>query len=206
MSLAPLASESDVVARLGRDLTGGESGRIEKLLIDASASARAACRQEITRSETTVRLRTRRGVSLRTGRSETTFDDWWGCDDVRHVLLAQRPVNSITTVEDLDGNDVTSWWDGLQRLEVATCSIAVVTYDHGLDEAPDLAVAVVCQAVMRALGVKPDQTGTQQESIAGYSQTLGSAAAAGGIGLLPAERSALQDLYPRRRAGTIALT
>ena len=39
--MAPLASRSDVEARLGRPLTADESPRVDGLLVEASASARA---------------------------------------------------------------------------------------------------------------------------------------------------------------------
>lgn len=68
-----------------------------------------------------------------------------------------------------------------------------VTYTHGIDPVPDEIVALVCQVAARALGVEPDQSGVSQETISGYSYTLGSAAAAGGLGLLPAEKEVLAD-------------
>jgi hypothetical protein len=69
-----------------------------------------------------------------------------------------------------------------------------VTYTAGYDDVPADVVAVVVQIALRAFGVNAEQTGLQSESIAGYSYSVGSAAASGGLGMLQAEREVL-DRY-----------
>lgn len=197
MSLDPLADVDDLEARLGRELSAEETAKAEQLLVDASASVRGYTGQQFTLvTNDEVRLRPRNG----------------------YVRLPQRPVNAVDSVEDIDDNEVLYVWEGLDRVRVSpnvpdtfawepwgTGIPAVdVVYDHGYAEIPDDIVAVVCSVVLRAMGTDPLSTGVQQESIAGYSYSVGSAAAAGGLGLLPGERETL-DRY-RSVGGTAWVT
>ena len=161
-----LASSADLTGRLGRDLTAAEAIRVPFLLADASAAVRREAGQIFTAETSTWRTRPRNG----------------------RITLPQRPVDAVLSVTDVDGNAVGFEWDGLQTVTVATCATVDVTYDHGSDEIPQEIVAVVCQVAARALGRPADGTGVTSESIAGYSYTVGSAAAAGGVGLLPDEK------------------
>jgi hypothetical protein len=192
--LPELATSADVVARLGRALTTVEAARIDALLTDASASVRNYTRQTITEETTTDRLRVRGGK----------------------VRLPQRPVTAVTSVTNMNGDPVLYQWFGFDDLWTSpnvpdtwawepwrTGIMAVdVTYTHGYDPVPDDIVGVVCSIVMRAIGREPVDAGITTESIQGYSYTLGSAAAAGGFGMLQAERDIL-DAY-RRVASTPA--
>jgi hypothetical protein len=78
-----------------------------------------------------------------------------------------------------------------------------VTYDHGFDELPHDLIGIVCQIAGRVIGTSVEDTGKQSETIASYSYSLGAAAAAGAVGLLPAEREALSTF---RRPGAPVLT
>lgn len=62
--------------------------------------------------------------------------------------------------------------------------------DDALDVPADV-VAVVCQIVGRALGTSAAAGAIQQESLGSYSYSIGSAAAAGPLGMLPSERETL---------------
>jgi hypothetical protein len=182
----PLATEADIAARLSRALTGTEAARVDALLTDASAAVRSHVPQEFTRATTTDRLLVRRGV----------------------VRLPQRPVIAIDAVIGATGNPVLYRWDGDDLLHstgdvpdtfawVPYCDgprYVDVTYTHGYAPIPDDIVAVVCSIVTRALGRIPTDAGLTSESIAGYSYSIGSAAAAGGLGMLPDERAVL-DFY-----------
>jgi hypothetical protein len=75
-----------------------------------------------------------------------------------------------------------------------------VTYEAD-DPAPDGVIGIVCQMAMRAFGVDPTSSGHQQESIGGYSYSMGTSASSGAVGMLPDERRVL-DLY-RRVGATI---
>lgn len=191
-----LATPSDVVNRLGRPLTDVEAQRVDALLQDASAAVRTYTGQQFTEGTTTVTLTPERGV----------------------VTLAQRPVTDVTTITDTDANDVTfTWYSGGTvylypsgadvRLDLNAASPPVrpvtVTYDHGYAAAsiPDDIVAVVCGVTLRALGRTPLESGVMQQSIAGYSETIGPVGAAGPVGFLAEEKQIL-DKY-RRPVGRV---
>jgi hypothetical protein len=176
MALEALASVDDLSGRLGRTLTTAESDRVELLLADASATVRSYTGQDLSLVEDDVkRLRVKDGA----------------------IRLPQRPVVSVDSVADIDGNDLDVTWSAGDRILLdapGTYAWADVTYTHGFEEVPGEIVAVVCQIAGRAFGRPPDETGMQSESIGQYSYTVGVAAAAGGLGLLNDERAVL-DRY-----------
>lgn len=194
-TLRLLATVADVQARLGRTLTDAETTRAEALLEDASAAVRAYTGQHITADTTTVRAKVNGGT----------------------IRLTQRPVTDVATIEDTNGNDVAFTWYAGEVIQVATnvpdswawvpwvdgIAYVDVTYTHGYDEVPGDIVAVVCQMAARALGQAADDSGKTSETIAGYSYTVGTAAASGAVGLLPDERAVL-DRY-RRPAGMASI-
>jgi hypothetical protein len=177
----PLATPDDIEARLGRPLTLDEESRVDSLLADASANVRRVSTQMFT-------LVADDEVTLRRGRHGK-------------VRLPQRPVVSVTSVEDINGNDVAyrrvnevlnlNVWP-LNSFEIEPYRYGppdevVVTYTHGGD-VPDQIVGVVCSVVARALGQTPTEAGVIQESIDGYSQQFGSVGAQGPLGMLASER------------------
>lgn len=199
--MASLASVSDLLTRLGRDMDDTEQARAQALLDDASAAVRGYTGQEITRTVETVRVTPpRRGP----------------------VRLPQRPVNDVTAVASVLGVAQQFLWDGI-NLYVGDFVAGVVinlaeayydggryyghrrrqpidvTVDHGFASIPGDIVAVVCQMAGRALGRSVEDSGVQQEALGGYSYTTGVAAAAGGLGMLNDERRVL-DRY-RMQAG-----
>lgn len=202
MSLEPLASMDDLQNRLGRDLSDEEIGRAPYLLIDASSKIRSYTHQQITQSETTdrVRITTRDGL----------------------IRLPQYPVVSVATVISVETQVVIPYyWDGLKlwgwgrfpssNIETPLYNrsrrhgiVVDVTYTHGYAPVPDEVIGVTCQVASRALGSQPDQAGVTQETYAGYSYTLGTAAASGGFGLLAAETEVLGD-YMAPAVGPISM-
>jgi len=189
--MAPLATVDDIEARLGRELTTAEDIRVGALLDDVSAAVRSYTGQSFTSEETTVRLAPRNGT----------------------VTLPQRPVTAVDSVKTVDGDDlVFTWWSGtkvkvgvnaLNWFEVngSPTQPVDITYTHGYDDVPADIVAVVCQIVGRAMTKPADESGYTQESIAGYSYSLGAASAAGPLGMLADEKAVL-DRY--RRPGASA--
>ena len=179
-----LATPADIVNRLGRALTDTEANRVAALLEDASAAVQDYVQQTFTAGTSTVILTPVRG----------------------RVTLAQRPVTSITSVKDQDGNDIPyTWYSGETVLLSATDGDVqldldgtawdqepvTVIYTHG-GTVPQSIVAVVCSVVLRALGRTPLESGVMQQSIAGYSETIGPVGAAGPVGLLPEEKALLE--------------
>lgn len=193
MALPALATAADVEAALGRTLTAGETARVNQLLASASARFRQVARQQLTAGTSTVRLRAMSSASPLHGQG------WWSC----WVRLPQRPVVAVTAVVDMDGNAVDFEHLTDDLVGVRACGRVDVTYDHGYATVPDVVVGVVAQMVARALGTAPDETGITQESIVGYSYTLGSAAAAGPFGMLPDELAVARSYG--RQAGTVRL-
>lgn len=189
MALNPLTTYQEVEARLGRTLTPDEQTRVDTLIIDASAAVRLVTGQDFDEATTTKRLKVKR----------------------RKVRLPQRPVTAVSAVIDINANPVLFTWLGDDSVQVGRnvpddfgwnpwrtdVSVVDVTYTHGYAATPDVVVAVVCGIVLRAFGTNPTATGVQQESIGGYSYSIGAAAAAGGVGMLPAEREALRPFGPR---------
>lgn len=191
MALDPLAEIADLSARLGRSMTSTEAARAEALLRDASAAVRSYTGRQISAGDTTVRLRP---------------------DHKGRVRLNQRPVTAITHVKSI--NPTTGavsaaiagfMWDGLLDITIPLPSQVIngpdipderykvieIRYTHGYAPVPDDIVAVVCSMALRALGVDPGDTGKTSESIAGYSYSIGAAAAAGGVGMLEGEKVVL---------------
>lgn len=192
----PLATSDDVVGRLGRALTTEEDAKIDALLLDVSSAIRGYTHQTFTEDTTTALLPIRS----------------------RSVRLPQVPVTAVSAVEDGRGNDLrfewltgderVSLWSGgylnefeLNILPGSRVGKALVTWDHGYAEVPDLLIGLTCHLSLRALGVPSTQSGITQEAITNYSYQIGTAAASGPFGLLQAEK-ALLDSY-RRLAGGI---
>lgn len=196
-----LANPSEVEERLGVDLTSEQLHRLAALIQDASAAVRSeAGGQYISRATSTIR------TSLG-GR----------------FALPQHPVVSITSVNRYDGTIVGGvgtaidhTWDGLNTLDLTGTlngweingvysNVAIVTYVHGYDPVPDDIVAVVSQMAGRAFGLPSSDAGVTQESLGAYSVSYGIAAASGGVGFLPDERTIVQR-YRRPRAPISMLT
>lgn len=182
---APLVSVDDVVCRLGRVVTEAEEDRLDCLIADASAAVRAYTGQHFTLVEDdVVRLKVKGGM----------------------IRLPQRPVITVA-VASTTGTTLLHTWDAGPQVWLSSSLPVInatfnsrspqyvdVTYTHGYEAIPEDIVAVVCQMAARALGTPADQTGVQSETVVSYSYQLGAAAAAGGIGMLPAERQVL-DRY-----------
>lgn len=191
--MAALATVDDLEVRLGRTLSDTEADQAEALLDDASAAVRAYIGQSVNTAEQTTRLRVRNGA----------------------VRLPRTPVTDVESVTDVDGNDIDFTWDAGQVVTLgrsftdgwsieptrSAYTWVDVTYTAGWTSVPADLVAVVCQIAGRALGRPADSTGMTSESIAGYSYSVGAAAAAGPLGLLSDERAVL-DRY--RRPGSSA--
>lgn len=179
--MADLADADDVADRLGRDLTSEETVRVIALLADASASIRHHAKQEFTQATSTV---------------------WVNSCNGRY-RLPQKPVVSVATVVDSEDAAVTFTWTHGQYLVIPNrTGVLKVTYTHGYLEIPDVLIGVACQMVLRALGVDPMSTATTQETVGPFSRTIGSAAAAGGLGLLPTER-AIVESFGQQGAGAL---
>lgn len=198
--MEPLASIYDAFDRSGNDLDSDESARLYVLLEDASAAIRLYTGQDFTRQTRTEIIKPYNG----------------------RMRLSQRPVVSITSVQDKDAEDINYSWDGQNTIYTNSryainawelvpyrhdfTDFLTVTYVCGYEVIPPAIVAVCCQMALRAYGKKPETTGYQSEVIMGYNYTLGQAAAAGGIGVLPQELGLLKKYqHPMARTINIGL-
>lgn len=178
--------------------TATDTDRAAAILADVSAAIRAWTGQTITEATTTDRLRIIHG----------------------RVTLPQRPATAVSAVADIDGNALSYEWDGLQRIDIpagtltessfdieeTNLTVVDVTYTAGYSSGDELdAVAgIVANVAARAYGTAPESGGRTQESIGAYSYSVGTMAAAGGWGLLPAEKDMLRRIVGgAKRAGTI---
>jgi hypothetical protein len=168
----PLATVDDLAARMQRTLSDEEQIRAYYLLQDASATVRNYCRRDFTSDETTMRVRVRNGK----------------------IRLPNSPVTAVSSITDMDGNDVTFTWYSGSTIDFTSTPLNAwelngsirpqwvdVTYTHGYDQIPDTVIAIVCRLAATALDTPAEDAGTQSESIAGYSYTRGAIAASGGL-------------------------
>lgn len=191
-----LATVDDLNRRLKTDVSSSDVVRAEAVLGDVSASVRRFTGQDFTQATTTDRLKVRRG----------------------QVRLPQWPITAVSAVVDTNANSVLfNWVDGdmvtispnLDSFSFEPWSNGFthvdVTYTHGYADLPDDLVGIVCQIAARVMGSPPELSGRQSEELGDYSYTLGAAAAAGPIGLLPAEREAL-SMFKRPGSPVFTLT
>lgn len=189
-----LFTDSDLAARLGRDLTSAEEERTAAIAEDVSASIAIYTGQTFELAETTELVKIRRsGVAI----------------------LSQRPVVSVTSVLDHNDGDVAyTWLEGDDRIHLSpqvpndflwvpyTTPLRKVrvTYEHGYETVPAAIVGVAAGIALRTLGQNPTEGGTVEEQIDGYRYRLGSASGAGAYGLLPDEKGIL-DAFRRPLGG-----
>lgn len=181
--MTALADIDDLAARLPAG-TITEPDRATQLLADVSAAVRRYTGQTFTEETTTERLKVRKNK----------------------VRLPQRPVTAVNTVKDLNAVDVPYVLvNSVLELDTAVIDTWAweprrtglgyvdVDYDHGYSTLPDDLVGFVCQVAGRAYATPGTDGGVSQESLGAYSYQIGSAAAAGVIGFLPAERAWLDQ-------------
>tara|TARA_R100001460_G_scaffold2077_8_gene7104 strand:- start:1235 stop:1840 length:606 start_codon:yes stop_codon:yes gene_type:complete len=146
-----LATIADIEARLGRSLTSTETTKATAWLSDASAIFVQRAVQQFEVGNSVVRLFPRDGI----------------------VRLVQRPVITVNSVTDLDGNTIDFTYDGFQSLyELGSITPVKVDYDHGSATIPDDVVAVVAGMVVRTLQIPSDAAaGIQQQSVGPFSQS-----------------------------------
>jgi hypothetical protein len=176
MSLAPLATSDDIVARLGRDLTPVEAIRVEPLLRDGSALIRRHCRRDFFwHPQGTLKLRGRDSV----------------------IKITQRPCSNVTSVIAIGGGfglpDVPIVWfsfDGIDKIRIDPGHGIInlpeiwwtsdmypqtfnVTLDYGfIDGVPDDVVAVCCNEVIGVLTAPTLAAGMIGETIGPYSYRM----------------------------------
>jgi hypothetical protein len=172
----PLATLADVTARLG--YAPSDTTRAEALIADANAA-----------------------VASRTG---DTYDSAARVVEVWPDAAGTFPLggHGITSVSaEKDGEPVIVDQVAAGRWRVYVTGPVDVTYTSGWSTPPPALVGIVCQAVIRALGIDPSGAGFQQQSVGPFAVTISSTAAAGPFGFLAGERDVI-DAH-RRKPGRI---
>jgi len=182
--VASIATVDDVVARLGRDLSVEDRARVEVLLEDASSMVRQVAGRPFGTWTGTIRRRVRDG----------------------RVWLAMRDITAVSAVKTIDAVDLDGTWDGMHLVMLSqplafdqdgtAVDVVDITLTRTGPTAPQWVVGLVAQMAARAFGQPADRAGVQQETIAGYSYSMGSAAAQGGGGLMAAEEARLRAAFP----------
>lgn len=115
------------------------------------------------------------------------------------IQLPERPVASVTSVVDEDGDAVEFELRVGGMLEVASGETVTVTYVAGFASLPDALVEVVCSIAARLDTVDPAAAaGVQQETGGSESVTFGFDSYNAISDLTTGEKRALDRLFPRR--------
>lgn len=204
--MSALASQADLEARFGRDLTGEEVARVEALLADASALVRSYTGQSFEQvDDETVTLPAVGGritLPRRPVRGVSRVVAVGGGVALPDFTVSDWVFDGIDTVRIGDGATVINlpeaWWD-----EDGYPGTYQVTYSYGYAEVPPDVVAVVCGMTTRVL---QNPSNLRSETVGSYSVTYSIPATgeALGINLSRYERQVL-DRY-RRRASTVRVT
>ncbi|MDH4158660.1 MAG: hypothetical protein OEV62_00200 [Actinomycetota bacterium] len=182
--MAAIATYADVENALGRTLTVAEQTRVTALLDQASSAVRQVTGRPFGMWTGTIRR------SVRDGR----------------VWLAMRDISAVSAVKTITGTDLDGTWDGMHLVMLSqplafdqdgsAVDVVDITLTRSGDSAPSWVVGMVAQMAARAFGQPADRSGIQQETIAGYSYSMGSAAAQGAGGLMAAEEARLRRAFP----------
>lgn len=173
MPLSALITAADMTAY-------GYAAVPDAVLLQASTRVRRYTQQLISAGSSTVAL--------------SGSDPW---------LLPQRPVISVTTVVDENGNATTNWRVLNEMFYADWCrnlkKTISVTYQHGYSTLPDVLVEIIC-AIAQRLGSMPSgiTTGARTEQAGGEAVTWGTEAYSGVSGLTSAEESALNSIFIKR--------
>ena len=192
--MAALATTTDVEAVIGRELTGAETPRVERLLEFASAAVRTYIGQVFDRVIEDAHTFSGPGVYRR---------------------LPQRPVVEVVSVVDNGtaiGSDLYSVnvdtgvlvrrrFDEWSAWTVPSVWVGptVVTYTHGYLNIPADVVGVVAEAAARKF---QNPAGVKQQSLGGWSETTSTVV--DGVQLTPSEMASLAPY--RSVAGPIPLS
>jgi len=203
--MEPLATEADLVARLGRDLTPDEQVRVCALLADASAMIRAYTGRDFTLTVDDTAVLRATGATVRLPQRpvvEVTKVEAIGAPQTPDITLADWLFDGIDQIRIGEGNFVINlpeiWWDddgypGTYR----------VTYTHGYAQVPPDVVAVACAMTLRTLTSPAMVGGVTSETVGPYSYRSETPGLGLAVTMTDAERRAL-DRY-RQTTGTITV-
>lgn len=191
MAVTQLASETDVEAALGRDLTTSETAKVGAILDKASELFRVRSGQQFTAGTSEVRLK--------------VTADW--------VSLPQRPVVSVesVTVDEVSGAAIVFvlYQSRLTLTNVEAGDMVRVAYTHG-GTVPELVRLTVADIARKILSIDENAIAgltqhsetngpfTEQDTYATWAQ--------GGQTMLSPSDNAVADTFRVRSYGSIVMT
>lgn len=205
--LAPLASPSDVEARLGRALNQTENARIDALLADGSAHIRRYCMRDFALSTDDVRvLKASHGAIKLPGRPIVSVSQvvaiggapgipdinvfWYVFDGYDEIVVPEPAQSGVINLAEFWYDE--QWYNVTFR----------VKYTHGEADVPDDVVAVLCSAVISMLVAPTMVGGLASETLGTYSYSMHRTAGSGMLAELTV--AGLPSLAPYRpKHGTI---
>lgn len=203
--MSALASQADIEARIGRDLTDEEAARIRALLDDASALVRGYTGQsfELVEDETVTLPATGGRITLpgRPVNAVASVVAVGGSPALPSFTVADWAFDGIGTIKLGDGAAVINlpevWWD-----DDGYPGTYEVTYSHGYATVPPDVLSVVCGMITR---VFQNPANLRSETVGSYSvtYTIPATGEALGINLSRYEKQIL-DRY-RRKATTVRM-
>lgn len=185
-SLPSLATESDIVARLGRSLNQVESARVDALLADGSAIIRRYCREDfIPYTGDTITVPSDGGIinmeawkPIQAITSVTALSGmagvpdlpvtWFVFDQISEIALLAPAYSGIINLPEIWYTEE-FWWASTFR----------VVGDHGYPQTPGDVMAVLCTAIISELSTPTMSATLASESIGAYSYSMRRTSGAG---------------------------
>lgn len=185
-TLPGLATDDDIVARLGRSLNPVESARVDAMIQDGSAIIRRYCRQDfVFVPGDEIEVIADGGIAkLSMWRPITAINSviahagimgipdipitWYQFDGIDQVTVMNPAYAGIINLPEAWYAE-TFWWG----------STFIINGDHGYPQTPDDVMAVLCTAIVSELSTPTMSATLASESIGAYSYAMRRTSGAG---------------------------
>jgi hypothetical protein len=184
-TLPGLATEEDIVARLGRALNPVESARVDAMIADGSAIIRRYCREDFVWYDADViKIAGDGGIIKVPWRPIASIDEvlalsgtpgipdivvtWYHFDDIDEITVMNPRASGIINLPE-EWYEETFWYGGSFQ----------VTGSHGYPQTPDDVMAVLCTAIISELSTPTMSATLASESIGAYSYAMRRTSGAG---------------------------
>jgi hypothetical protein len=201
-ALPGLVTPDDIAARLGRSLTQVEAGRVDGMILDASAIVRRYCRRDFLYHASDTIITTADGgiIKLTSWKPIKSIDSitalsgtpgiqdipvtWYHFDAVDKITVFNPSLSGIINLPEI-WYEETFWWGGSFS----------ITGAHGFVDAPGDVVAIICTAITSELATPTQSATLMSESVGAYSFSMRRTSGAGlNAALVDAGmKTALQD-------------
>jgi len=206
-----LATEDNIVDRLGRNLNQIEAARVTAMLADGSAIIRRYARNDFMfKNEDYIEIVADSGRIVLPGRPIYSVDavTWKSglasIPDIPVIWFIFDGVDTITIPEPRDSSiiNLPAMWYSVGFYS----STFGITHTHGYQVVPDDIVGLLCSAIISELSTPTMSATLQSEAIGAYSYSMRRRALGGGLYAALLDFG-MQDLLQdyRRKRGTIAM-